>query len=207
MQEVKEEVKKKDWKNDRLDGKLRWELLPLDLIEDLVKVYDKGAQKYEPDSWKQVENGYARYKGALLRHLVKSETEDIDEETECYHLAQVAWNALTMLWFKKQELNNTIKVSDSDLQCAEKLEVFHGNIDSFVNYSKETFGDLNHLTTHHYEEVLVNGKVEKCEKLKPVYIKGDLKNYEGLDTCVNITVNDTVYKLYKADFDNINKKH
>lgn len=104
MLNAKEEVKKKDWKNDRLDGKLRWELLPLDLIEDLVKVYDKGAQKYEPDSWKQVENGYARYKGALLRHLVKSETEDIDDETECYHLAQVAWNALTMLWFRKQEL-------------------------------------------------------------------------------------------------------
>ena len=105
MQEVKEEVKKKDWKNDRLDGKLRWELLPLDLIEDLVKVYDKGAQKYEPDSWKQVENGYTRYKGALLRHLLESEKKDIDYETGCYHLAQVAWNALTMLWFRKQELN------------------------------------------------------------------------------------------------------
>lgn len=109
MQEVKEEVKKKDWKNDRLDGKLRWELLPLDLIEDLVKVYDRGAQKYEPDSWKQVENGYIRYKGALLRHLVKAETEDIDEETECYHLAQVAWNALTMLWYRKQEIKEEYK--------------------------------------------------------------------------------------------------
>lgn len=171
MLNVKEEVKKKDWKNDRLDGKLRWELLPLDLIEDLVKVYDKGAQKYEPDSWKQVENGYTRYKGALLRHLLESETKDTDDETGCYHLAQVAWNALTMLWFRKQELNNTIKVSDSDLQRAEKLEAFHGNIDSFINYSKETFGDLNRLTTGHCEDVLVNGKIEKCEKLKPVYIK------------------------------------
>lgn len=105
MQKTSIEVKKKDWKDDRVDGKLRWELLQLDLIEELVKVYDKGAQKYAPGSWKEVEDGYNRYKGALLRHLCKSEVEDIDEETDCYHLAQVAWNALTMLWFKKQELN------------------------------------------------------------------------------------------------------
>lgn len=177
MQEVKEEVKKKDWKNDRLDGKLRWELLPLDLIEDLVKVYDKGAQKYEPDSWKQVENGYIRYKGALLRHLVKAETEDIDEETGCYHLAQVAWNALTMLWYRKQELlteyktliENPKEFIDDSVKFNEPI--IYGttnevpNIDKFVDYSKETFGNLDHLNTG-CKEVNINDKVEKCAVIK-----------------------------------------
>lgn len=172
MQEVKEEVKKKDWKNDRLDGKLRWELLPLDLIEDLVKVYDKGAQKYEPDSWKQVENGYIRYKGALLRHLVKAETEDIDEETECYHLAQVAWNALTMLWYRKQELKKETS-----------------NIDEFAKYSKETFGDLNHMNTGAVRVVGKDEEITPCAILKPVYIKDNSKNNESLNTVVNTTIN------------------
>ena len=94
-----------DFKKDRIDGKLRWELLPLDLLEDLVKVYDEGAKKYFVESWKQIDEGHSRCKGALLRHLLESEKQDIDDETECYHLAQVAWNALTMLWFRKQELN------------------------------------------------------------------------------------------------------
>lgn len=33
-------------KNDRLDHKLRWELLDLSLLEEVVKVYTAGADKY-----------------------------------------------------------------------------------------------------------------------------------------------------------------
>lgn len=33
-------------KNDFKDDKLRWDLLPLDLIEEVVKVYTAGAKKY-----------------------------------------------------------------------------------------------------------------------------------------------------------------
>ena len=50
---------------------------------------------------KYLENGYERYKGALLRHLYASESSPIDQETGCYHLAAVAWNAIAMLWFYK----------------------------------------------------------------------------------------------------------
>lgn len=89
-----------DFKNDKKDHKIRWELLPLDIINEIAKVYTKGAEKYSDNSWKQLENGYERYKGALLRHLAASETNPIDDETGCYHLAQVAWNAIAMLWFK-----------------------------------------------------------------------------------------------------------
>ena len=92
-------------KNDFLDNKLRWDLLPLAEIEDIVKVYTVGANKYGDNQWQNLDNGIKRYKGALLRHLFESDTKDIDDETGCYHLAQVAWNALTMLWFRKQELN------------------------------------------------------------------------------------------------------
>ena len=99
------EIQVNDFKKDRIDGKLRWELLPLELIEDLVKVYDEGAKKYFVESWKKIDDGKNRCKGALLRHLLESETKDFDDETGCYHLAQVAWNALTMLWYRKQELN------------------------------------------------------------------------------------------------------
>lgn len=87
-------------KNDRLDGKLRWELLPLNLIEKVVEVYTAGAVKYGDNQWQNLPDGYNRYKAALFRHLTAHERGELrDPETGCLHLAQVVWNALAMLYF------------------------------------------------------------------------------------------------------------
>lgn len=93
-------------KNDRLDDKLMWELLPLQDIEDIVKVYTAGAKKYGPDQWQQLPDGYRRYKAAMLRHLVEFEKGNwTDPDTGCIHLAQVAWNAIAMLHIEKENHN------------------------------------------------------------------------------------------------------
>ena len=87
-------------KNDRLDDKPRWELLPLNLLEHVVNVYTAGAKKYGEGNWMNLSDGFRRYKGAMMRHLVAYENGEIrDPETGCYHLAQVVWNALAMLYF------------------------------------------------------------------------------------------------------------
>ena len=89
-------------KNDFLDKKLRWDLLPLLEIEDIVKVYTSGSEKYGDNTWQGLPNGIERYKAALLRHLVEYEKgNEVDEETGCLHLAQVAWNAIAMLHISK----------------------------------------------------------------------------------------------------------
>ena len=88
-------------KNDIKDKKIRWDLLPLDILNDIAMVYTAGAEKYGDNNWQNLENGYERYKGALLRHLYAATKEVKDEETGCYHLAQVAWNAISMLWLRK----------------------------------------------------------------------------------------------------------
>lgn len=90
-------------KNDRKDDKTRWELMPLDCLEDIARVYTQGAKKYADNSWQDLENGYERYKGALLRHLYAAETKEFDEDTGCRHLAQVAWNAIALLWISKHK--------------------------------------------------------------------------------------------------------
>lgn len=54
-------------KNDIIEDKLRWDLLPLSLIKEVVKVFHFGAKKYSPNSWQNLENGYDRYKAALFR--------------------------------------------------------------------------------------------------------------------------------------------
>ncbi len=83
-------------------GKLRWTLMPWDVLEEIVKVYEHGARKYERDNWKKMEDPN-RYTDALIRHLAEYlKGNQIDEESgddKLYHLAQVAWNAIAKLWF------------------------------------------------------------------------------------------------------------
>lgn len=86
--------------------KQRWDLLPLKEISDIVDVYTVGANKYGPNNWQNLEDGYNRYKAALFRHLLAYENgQTIDKETGCKHLAQVAWNAIAMLYCSKTQNN------------------------------------------------------------------------------------------------------
>lgn len=96
-------MQKEGKKNDKKDDKTRWELMPLDCLEDIARVYTEGAKKYGENTWQYLDNGYERYKGALLRHLYRAENETFDEDTGCRHLAQVAWNAIALLWLSKAE--------------------------------------------------------------------------------------------------------
>lgn len=101
-EELKKEPKTEGMKNDILDDKLRWDLLPMEEIEDIVKVFHFGAKKYAPDSWKNLENGFERYRAAGLRHLMAyMKGERYDKESGCHHLAQAAWNAIALLWYDK----------------------------------------------------------------------------------------------------------
>lgn len=91
-------------KNDYKDNKLRWDLLPLKEIEEIVKVYTAGAKKYGANRWQDLPDGINRYRAALLRHLVEFEKgNEFDEETGCRHLAACCWNAIAMLYCSKQK--------------------------------------------------------------------------------------------------------
>lgn len=45
-------------KNDMKDGKPRWDLLPLLLVEKIVEVFSFGAKKYAPNTWQKLPDGY-----------------------------------------------------------------------------------------------------------------------------------------------------
>lgn len=96
------DVEEVSMKNDRIDDKPMWELLPMQEIEDLVKVYTYGAKKYKPDGWQNLENGFERYRAALMRHIMLYlNGERYDKESGLQHLSQVVWNAVAMLWYDK----------------------------------------------------------------------------------------------------------
>lgn len=82
------------------EGKLRWDLVPWDAFEEVVRVYTHGADKYGDNNWMGLEDAENRYFAALMRHLVAWRNgENIDPDSGLKHLAQVAWNALALLWF------------------------------------------------------------------------------------------------------------
>lgn len=102
-------------KDDFKDDKLRWDLLPLQLIEHIVKVYHVGAKKYGENTWQNLPNGLQRYFAAFMRHyLLHLKGEYYDKETGLPHLSHCAWNAIAMLHIGLKEIDSNNKPNDYD---------------------------------------------------------------------------------------------
>ena len=88
----------KDMKFD--GGKLRASLIfddfP-DAMEELIRVADMGANKYEAHSWRTVPNAEERYRDALTRHFLASFKGVQDEESGLDHLAHMAWGCMALM--------------------------------------------------------------------------------------------------------------
>ncbi|MEM4721776.1 MAG: DUF5664 domain-containing protein [Candidatus Methanomethylicaceae archaeon] len=83
----------------RMDvGKLRWDLLPVVAMEELVRVYGYGIQKGYPERNWEMGMAWSRMFGAMMRHAWRFwGGEDRDPESGICHMAHVVWNALGLL--------------------------------------------------------------------------------------------------------------
>lgn len=149
-----------DMKNDRKDDKTRWELMPLDCLEDIARVYTEGAKKYNDNTWQNLENGYERYKGALLRHLYAAENEIFDEETGCRHLAQVAWNAIALLWISKH------RKGDIAPEAARKQKLIDDFWEVMDAYNEIIKADCDAISSkeqkYMFTDKQINKAIKKC---------------------------------------------
>lgn len=86
------------------DGKPRWDLLPFDVLEPVVRVLEYGANLYGEQNWRLVKSGESRYLNAALRHLIKHMSgEKIDPESGLPHLAHFVANGIFLLFFTRDE--------------------------------------------------------------------------------------------------------
>ena len=84
--------------------KLRWSLLPLDALEEVVKVLEYGANKSAPDNWRKVPGARERYWDAAMRHLVAWKKDArLDDETELSHLAHATCCLLYLIAFEQDD--------------------------------------------------------------------------------------------------------
>jgi hypothetical protein len=86
-------------------GKQRWDFVPFDALNEVVKVYTWGhdVEGYGPDNWKTVEP-HDRYFAALHRHLTSWRCGEIhDKKSGLFAMAHVIFNAMCLLWFDLKE--------------------------------------------------------------------------------------------------------
>lgn len=84
-------------------GKPKWSLLPMRVIEQVVKVLTFGADKYSKDGWKNGEYADAkeRYLSANQRHLTDyQDGEMLDKESKLPHLAHAICCLVFLLWYE-----------------------------------------------------------------------------------------------------------
>ena len=85
-------------------GKIRMSLV-LDgfkrALTEVGRVGTFGANKYSDNGWMEVENGIARYRDAMYRHLFA--TDHYDDQSGLSHMAHAAWNMLAMLELMERE--------------------------------------------------------------------------------------------------------
>jgi len=89
-------------------GKARYGLLPAVSLEEVVMVLTYGAQKYDPENWRRVDNAKERYFDALQRHIwAWKRGETNDPETGLHHLAHAICNALFVCELELEDKNET----------------------------------------------------------------------------------------------------
>jgi len=85
------------------DGKPRWDLLPMEEVEEIVKVLTHGAKKYSDDNWMHVEPFRKRYFSAMMRHLIDRfyKGERMDKDSGLSHMAHAGCCLLFLMWHDK----------------------------------------------------------------------------------------------------------
>lgn len=88
------------------EGKQPWYAMPLVVMQPLADVFRAGERKYATFNCLQpFDEPSRRFYDGMMRHAEKSQLDPLakDDETGCYHLAQVAFNALIRLHHARLE--------------------------------------------------------------------------------------------------------
>jgi Domain of unknown function (DUF5664) len=83
------------------DGKTQWDLMPLTLLEEVVKVWEYGARKYAAWNWAKGMPWHVPY-ACAMRHLLAYwwKGERNDPESGYHHLAHAICNIMMLLHFE-----------------------------------------------------------------------------------------------------------
>ena len=111
-------------KND--EGKLRYDLLPVEALEEIVKALTYGATKYGDNNWA---NGgghrWSRIFGSMMRHIwAWWGGEDMDKDSGLHHLALAGSEVCFLLAYIRRGtgVDNRPHQTDEHYKRREELE-------------------------------------------------------------------------------------
>jgi len=143
-------------------GKIRHDLLEPYAINELAKVFTKGAEKYAPKNWEKGMD-WSKVLASLKRHVNAFEQgEDVDKESECYHMAHAAWNALALVSYYKyapqfDDRNHSyLKIKKIGLDIDGVLADFHLQ---FCNWC-----GIEYYDPTHWNDPLIKEKFDTFKK-------------------------------------------
>jgi nucleoside 2-deoxyribosyltransferase len=100
----------------------RFDLIPVEPLEELARVYGRGAMKYADDNWRRGYDWKLSF-GALMRHAWAFwRGESIDAETGRHHLACAAWHCFTLMWFERYKPEHDHRKQPSPQPKTEQLQ-------------------------------------------------------------------------------------
>ena len=119
------------------NDKVRMELVPMSVVENIARVLTYGATKYSDNSWQNLDNFWNRYKGALLRHLAAIDKgELIDQESGLPHIDHVLCNAMFLSWGYHNGKGITIEQKDLDTSNQQQDETNN----ALIAFAQDTLG-------------------------------------------------------------------
>jgi hypothetical protein len=100
------------------EGKLPWDLMPMEPINEILRVYQFGAEYYGERNW---EKGISWRKAAasIFRHATEFVLgSDKDEKSGLHPLAHAAWWCIALMWYGK----NRVEFDDRGITYPYKVE-------------------------------------------------------------------------------------
>lgn len=97
-------------------GKLRYDLIPVLALEEVTRVITLGAEKYDPENWKNVPEGRRRYTAAAFRHIEAWRKGEVTDEIGTHHIANAISNLMFILekelrgWEDVEEGNELVEI-------------------------------------------------------------------------------------------------
>ena len=103
--------------------KLRWDLLPIEPVEAVIRVMMLGSDKYNDDNWKFVPECRRRYYAAALRHLTAWwKGEKLDPESGISHLTHATCCLLFLAWHETYQTKEFLEEQDNFIEDKRQEE-------------------------------------------------------------------------------------
>lgn len=110
--------------------KLRFDLIPVDALTELAKVYTMGCKKYGENNWRKG-LWWGRIFAALMRHLWAFwRGEELDKESGLSHVIHAMWGCATLFNYSHTHPELDDRVKDTKCEISELKTI--GNITSGI---------------------------------------------------------------------------